>query len=71
MLLDISKAREALFNCGISYADFAKRFGIHRSYLYNAMNGIATPGRKFFAAWARFCRLYELDFLDFIIFDEA
>lgn len=70
MNLNIEKARDILNKYGISGTEFAQRFGIHRSYVYNAMNGVATPGRKFFAAWAKFCKLFGLDFLDFIIFDE-
>lgn len=70
MNLNIKKAREILCKYNISSSDFAARFGIHRSYVYNALNGVATPGRKFFAAWAKFCRLFELDFLDFIDFED-
>lgn len=70
MNLNIKKAREILCRYNITSSDFAARFGIHRSYVYNALNGTATPGRKFFAAWAKFCRLFELDFLDFIDFEE-
>ena len=68
MELDVEKVKETLENEGISYTDFAKKFGIHRSYVYNAISGAAVPGRKFFAAWASFCRLYGLDFLDYVIF---
>ena len=70
MKLDIKKAKEVLEKYNISGTDFALRFGIHRSYVYNAMNGTVTPGRKFFAAWAKLCKLYELDFIDFIIFED-
>lgn len=70
MNLNIKKAKEILCKYNITSSDFAARFGIHRSYVYNALNGTATPGRKFFAAWAKFCRLFELDFLDFIDFEE-
>lgn len=70
MNLNIQKAKEVLEKYEISGTDFAARFGIHRSYVYNAMNGTVTPGRKFFAAWAKFCKLFDLNFLDFIIFDE-
>ncbi len=69
MRLDMMKVKSILDKEGISNSDFAKRFGIHRSYVYNAISGAATPGRKFFAAWASFCRIYGLNFLDFIIFD--
>ena len=70
MNLNIQKAKETLNKYNISGTDFAARFGIHRSYVYNAMNGNATPGRKFFAAWAKFCRLFGLNFLDYIEFDD-
>lgn len=68
MELDIEKVKDTLQSEGVSYSDFAKKFGIHRSYVYNAISGAAVPGRKFFAAWANFCRLYELNFLDYVIF---
>ena len=70
MRLNISKAKKALFEADLSYADFATRYGIHRSYLYNAFDGVAMPGRKFFGAWAKFCKDYNLDFLDFFIFED-
>lgn len=70
MNLDVKKAKKVLDNYGITGSEFALRFGIHRSYVYNTMNGTATAGRKFFAAWAKFCKLFGLEFLDFIIFDE-
>ncbi len=70
MELDMKKVKEILDAENISYNDFAIKFGIHRSFIYNAVNGAATPGRKFFAAWARFCKLYELNFLDYIIFHD-
>lgn len=70
MNLNIQKAKETLNKYNISGTDFAARFGIHRSYVYNAMNGNVTPGRKFFAAWAKFCRLFGLNFLDYIEFDD-
>lgn len=70
MNLDMVKVKAILDKEGISNSDFAKRFGIHRSYVYNAISGAAIPGRKFFAAWACFCKIYGLDFLDFIIFTD-
>lgn len=70
MNLNIKKAKETLYKYNITSSDFATRFGIHRSYVYNTLNGVATPGRKFFAAWAKFCRLFGLNFLDFIDFED-
>ncbi len=70
MRLDTEKAKTVLEENEVTLNDFAMRFGIHRSYAYNVMNGTVEAGRKFFAAWAKFCRLFELDFLSFFIFDE-
>ncbi len=70
MNLNIQKVRDILNNYGITGIQFSRRFGIHSSYVYNALNGNVVPGRKFFAAWAKFCKLYELNFLDYIDFDE-
>lgn len=70
MNLNMNKVKEILEKEGISNSDFAKRFGIHRSYVYNAISGVAVPGRKFFAAWASFCKIYGLNFMDFIVFND-
>lgn len=70
MRIDVKKVNEALLKSGISYDGFAEKFGIHRTYVYNVVNGIAEPGRKFFGAWYKFCKAYELDFMGFFIFDD-
>lgn len=70
MNLNMKKVKEIMKKEGISNSDFAKRFGIHRSYVYNAISGVAIPGRKFFAAWASFCKIYGLNFMDFIEFND-
>lgn len=70
MRLDIAMVKAALFKCGRQYRDIAKQYGIHFSYIYNAVSGKAEPGRKFFGFWARFCRDNNLDFLDFVIFED-
>ncbi len=70
MNLNMQKVKQALEENNVTGTQFAIRFGIHRSFVYNAMSGAVTPGRKFFAAWAKFCKVFELNFLDFIDFEE-
>ena len=70
MNLNVTKVKQTLDALRISKNDFSIKFGIHRSYLYNVLNGTVVAGRKFFAAWAKFCNLFELNFIDYFDFDD-
>ena len=69
MNLDVKKAKMEFEKSGLTPTQFSKLFGIHRSYVYNTFSVAAVPGRKFFAAWAKFCAEFELNFFDFFVFD--
>lgn len=70
MRLNVAKLRGALVQSEMSYRQIAEKYGISRAFLYRTMNGDGEPGRKFLGFMLKFCRDYDLNFMDFVILDD-